>query len=104
MNPGKLNKRIDIITHEEFENELGQTTKGIKSFKSVRANVRSVSRSEKQAESKNDQTNYTVTIRYLKDIDTTMCIMYEGRRLEIVQIININEENKFLEIMAVYKG
>lgn len=104
MNPGKLNKRIDIITHEESENDLGQTIQGSKVFKSVRANVRAVTRSEKQAESKNDQTNYTITVRYLKDIDTTMCIMYEGKELEIIQIININEENKFLEIMAIYKG
>ena len=43
-------------------------------------------------------------MRYAKGLSEDMIIMYEGKELEIYQIIDIDERHKYIEIMAVYKG
>lgn len=104
MDPGRLNKRIEIYANIEKENEIGQVNYKTELFKSVRASIKAKARSEQQADKKNDKTTYTIIIRYIKGLSEDMTIMYEGKKLEIYQIIDIDERHKFLEIMAVYKG
>jgi len=104
MDPGKLNKRIEIYANRERENELGQVVHDKYLFKSARASIKAKARSEQQAEKKNDKTTYTIVMRYAKGLSEDMIIMYEGKELEIYQIIDIDERHKYIEIMAVYKG
>lgn len=44
---------------------------------------------------------HKITIRYTPDLETGMVISYAGRRLNIQSIINAEERNEWIEIMAV---
>ena len=102
---GKLNKRISFLTKGEIENEIGQTVHEEITFKTVWASVEPMRGYEQTvAERKSPETVYHITTRYHKDITSDMVILYGSKRLDITQIINVEERNFCLEIMAVYKG
>ncbi|WP_149683754.1 phage head closure protein [Alkalithermobacter thermoalcaliphilus] len=53
-----------------------------------------------QAQQAQAEVTHKVTIRYRKDVDKSQIIKYADRRLDIDYIINIDEENKYLEIFC----
>jgi SPP1 family predicted phage head-tail adaptor len=46
------------------------------------------------------ETTYKVTARYCRDIVPEMKILFRGRTLDIVSVLNIGERNTTLEIIA----
>lgn len=43
---------------------------------------------------------HKITLRYFNDIDSTMRIVYNNRIFSIKYILNIKEQNKYLEIIC----
>lgn len=102
---GKLNKRVSFLICVECENEIGQTVQDDVVYKNVWASVEPLRGYEQTvAERKSSETVYRVTTRYHKDITSDMTIRYGSKKLDITQIINVEERNFCLEIMAVYRG
>lgn len=102
---GKLNKRISFLVYGEGENEIGQTVHEDIIHKTVWASVEPLRGYEQTvAERKSSETVYRVLTRYHKDITSDMTIQYGSKKLDITQIINVEERNFCLEIMAVYRG
>lgn len=105
-NAGMFNKRITIqglASGEPVRDEDGYPIEGSTSDIniSVWSMVKTVSAREFSA---NKTTNSELTIRFIiryrKDINTDMTILYKGQSYEIDSIINDNEEDKTLTIIA----
>lgn len=109
MNPGKLNKRIVIKRFKEITDGAG----GFINDKDIHgpawekvcetwANITPVSAREfVQAASLQVALTHKIAIRYRDDIDRAMIVVYNGKRLNIQHVINVKEQNRFLEMMCV---
>ncbi|UDY80764.1 head closure protein [Geobacillus phage GR1] len=102
MNPGKLNKRVEIM-------ELGQVSDGGGGYedafipiKKVWANIRPVYGREKwQAQQAQAEISHKVIIRYTDAINRSHILSFNGKKYDIQYIINIDESNRFLEIQVL---
>ncbi len=103
MEPGKLNKRIIFMEYAEIYDRLGQSVYEWKPYKKVWANFLPVRSGEYQeAEKKNRQeVTYACKCRYVSGITSAMRISFKDRTFEITRIIDVNEENRMLEIECV---
>ncbi|AOY76915.1 phage head closure protein [Clostridium formicaceticum] len=108
MNVGKLNKRIKFLKFEKVQDGAGgfldnwETEEGWKEIASVWANIRPLKGREfEQAQQGQAEVTHKVIIRYRKDIDKSMIIKLNNRRFDISYIMNIDEENKYLELQCL---
>lgn len=103
INAGQLNKRISLVKLVEGGTDSSgyPTEPIIKEFK-VWAMVKSISAREFfEAKATQSEDIKRFIIRYRKDIDSDMDIVYKGETYEIVAPpINDNEENITLTLMA----
>lgn len=53
-----------------------------------------------EAQAQQSQITHEIVIRYKNNIDATMIVEYKGRKFDIDSVININEANRYLKIMA----
>ena len=103
MNPGKLNKRVELQKVEREKDGAG----GFKesepiTFATTWASIDGLSGSEfRRAHQQMVELTHKITIRYRKDIDRTMFVSYEGRSFEIQYIENQEERNRFLELFCL---
>jgi SPP1 family predicted phage head-tail adaptor len=99
MNPGKLNKRVTIIGQPPNQNSYGEKEGDSPVIATVWANVRTLTgRALFQAQQVQAEINTKVIIRYRKDIKANMRIRYGTRTLEIIFPVNMNEENRYIEL------
>ncbi len=93
---GRLRHRIEIISYEEIENELGETIKIPKIIKKLWAKVEN--KTGKEARYINDKINNVeylrIKIRYFKDITLDMMIRFRNKDYYITSIDNYNYLNK----------
>ena len=99
INPGKLNKRVNICTKENIADGLGGFGEGYRTLNTVWANIRPVGGKE-YAESKSLQAEIThkITMRYTEAVNRTHTLMQGNRKFEIQYIININDEYKYIQL------
>jgi SPP1 family predicted phage head-tail adaptor len=98
MNPGKLNKRITILGQPTGKNTYKTPNDG-GLIAVVWANVRTLTgRALYQAQQVHAEINSKVIIRYRNDIKANMRIKYGNRTLEVIYPVNMNEENRYLEL------
>ena len=103
MNPGKLNKKIEIYKNKKIRNEYGELTDEKELVISCYASVRNKSGTEQfQANTPFEKVVTSFLIRYpkTKEIDTTMQIVLKGNNYNITYVDNYNFSNKWLEITA----
>lgn len=102
MNPGKLNKKINILKSVSGFDDYGEPLDTTEQVHRCWASVKNKSGKE-QFES---VTPYSTTvtsflIRHSKKIiDTSMTIEFEGNKYNIIYIDNYNFSNKWVEITA----
>ena len=53
-----------------------------------------------QAQQVSAEVTHRVTMRYLDGISRDQYVWYQGRRLDIVYILNVGEKNAYLELMT----
>lgn len=105
LDSGKLNKRISFLSKEEVENENGQTVLQDVIYKTVWAKITPIRGYEQTIEERTTpRTVYNIVTRYHKGIKQDMKIEYNGEKLDIVQICNVEEGNYALEIQATLRG
>ncbi|MBB6218187.1 SPP1 family predicted phage head-tail adaptor [Anaerosolibacter carboniphilus] len=104
MNPGELNKRIEVWGKEVFKNELKETDYRPKKLKTIWCKIvpQTGSLQKQQTETKLSNTTHKVIVRYNagKDIEQDMYLMFKGRRFDIKFILNPYEANEKLEIFC----
>ncbi|MGE7216589.1 phage head closure protein [Priestia koreensis] len=104
MNAGHFNKRIDFLmkNDEGAVNENGFPTEDFGVIKSVWAMIKTVSTREYyQAMSEQNEVTTRFIIRYISGLNEDMQIRYKNQIFNINSIINDNEKNETLTIMAV---
>lgn len=99
MNPGKLNKKIEIMELTQVSDGSGGYENILTSVMTVWANIRPVFGREKwQAQA---EISHKVIVRYSPKINRAQVISYNNKIYDIQYLININEENRFLEIQVL---
>lgn len=108
MNIGKLNQRITIQKKETSVDENGFEVEEWSDFKSVWSSVKNINGKEFfQAQQAQSQASKKVTIRYLKDLDSSLDpdvslkyrIKYKNNNYNLIYSDNIQEQNKFIELL-----
>ena len=103
-NPGKLRKTITFYKHcEEEKEELDKVFQELKKVKTVKASVKAKSTAESfELQRLTNTVTYDIRTRYIPVLeDTSLIILYEGKRLEIKSVVNIREENTELAFTCV---
>lgn len=100
INVGKLNKRIAFLKVKEESDEYGDHL--VTAEIATRwANLKAVRGSEYyEAQKIRQELTYKITCRFLQGITPDMLIAYGDRKFSIVDVINIDEEDEWLEIRA----
>ena len=102
MDIGRMNKRISIYGYDDKMNELRQSKKGLKKLKTVWASFNPVrGREYYDAQKLREEITYKCYIRYLPGITADMYIKYKDKDYNITSVINVNNEDKMLEIYCV---
>lgn len=57
-----------------------------------------------EAQRLSSETTYKILTRYHKGINQEMLIKYEGKKLYIHQVLDIEERHAYMEITATWKG
>ncbi|MCU5977962.1 phage head closure protein [Clostridioides difficile] len=108
MNVGNLNKRITIQIREERKDENGFTINEWLDFKTVYSSIKNLYGKEfLQAQALNSKASKKIKIRYIKELDNSINkdssieyrVVYKNIIYNILYIDNINEANKYMEIM-----
>jgi SPP1 family predicted phage head-tail adaptor len=104
VEPGKLNRRIDIFGNSVISNELGETDFSAGKIKTIWAAVIPQTGKLQTQEANTILSNVThkIIVRYeaAKDITQDMFIMYQGHRLNIKYILNPFFANVTIEIFC----
>lgn len=104
MQVGKLNKRINILEFVDAENNIGINEIKPQIFLTCWASIEPArGREYYDAQRVRSETSYKITIRYRKGITEAMSIEYHGRRYEIQNIVDPEEEHISLEIYCSEK-
>ena len=102
MNPGELNKRITFQRLTITTNENGFEVEEWEDFKTVWAAVTNLhGREYFEAATVQRENTVKFTIRYTKDINTSMRILFQGKQYNITSIDNIKYKNVYMEIKAL---
>lgn len=107
-NTGKFNKRITFQRIVQKSDSLGDHPVP-KEVATRWASVRAVRGSEYyEAQKLRPEKTYVINCRYFlvggEELSAEMQILYRGRTLEIVTVINIDEEDQEYEIHATERG
>lgn len=102
INPGSLNRKINILTTTESTNEAGDTILIPSVLKTVLAAIAPVGgRDYFEAKKYQAELTYIVTIRYFSGLTPDMQIQFGERFFLIQDIINIEEKNMYLDIICI---
>lgn len=94
-------QRITFVNAKNSTNDLGQSEQEFVDMKTVWADVRQEKGNEPSEVNKVvNKRNYKIYTRFYDFVNETSIIRYKGRILEIISIVNINEENRFYEIIC----
>lgn len=101
INPGEFRHIITFQEMEERKNSFGEMTKVWGDRFSTRAGIYPLSGKEFfAADKENSEITHKINIRYRTDINNNMRIIFEGRAFSIESIINFQERNILIQIMA----
>lgn len=94
MRAGELRNKIEIQNYVRIENEVGEEVKQWKLYRKLwskfyNSSVKDQLKAGKDAAS----IVYEIVIRYRKDIDTTMRIVYKNKNYNIDHVVNYKEQN-----------
>ncbi|MDF2546141.1 MAG: phage head-tail adaptor, putative, family [Anaerosolibacter sp.] len=105
MNPGRLKHRITIQGVEgTVENECHEDVPNYVPWKTVWASVEPLRGKEYlQVDRVNAEVTHRIVIRYLAGLKPDMRIDFKGRVFDIQSIINVDEENREMQLMCLEK-
>ena len=99
INAGRLKKRIEIWRYVESETALGGSKAELQKVREVYAELRPTRGTEfLEYYREANALQFKVTMRYIEGLTEKNVLVYKGRQFEINSIINILEENTYLEV------
>lgn len=102
---GKMNRRIDIVEAGQISDGAGGFEDSFIVIKTVWGDIRTVGGREYiQAKQAQAEITHKVTMRYTSEINHSNLLSFNGNKYDIQYIINIDEENKFLELHVLRRG
>ncbi|NFL36787.1 phage head closure protein [Clostridium botulinum] len=102
MKSEELKHKIVIQKYENAVNDNGFEEEAWVDFKTVWAAISNLYGKEYfEAAAVQAEKTVKFTIRFTKDIDESMRIMFQGKQYNITSIDNIKYANKFIEIKAM---
>ena len=101
MNIGAMDKRVSLQTPPGTQNSYGEQSGTWVTTDTVWANVISLNgKALLTASQVHNEVSVKVTIRHREGVIPNMRVLYGLRTLEIISVINMGEDKKFLEIMC----
>lgn len=101
MDPGKLKRRVTLQTFTQTDDGAGGFIDGWQDITTVWASITPLQGRELyQAQQVDAEVTHRVTIRYRENVNSDMRILYNNRELTIQSIINVDENNRFLELIC----
>lgn len=102
MNIGDLKHRITFKTYTSIENDMGDAISSWIDYKTVWASVTNLHGRE-LFQAMQVQAEYTVkfTIRYCKNINENMRIVFNGQEYNITFVDDIKYKHTYMEIQAL---
>ncbi len=102
MNPGELRHRITFQKLTTTTNENGFEIEEWTDVKTVWASITNLhGREYYEAAAVQAENTVKFTVRYIKDLDTSMRILFKDKQYNITSIDNIKYENRCMEIKAM---
>lgn len=102
MNPGKLNRRVDIVSADQVSDGAGGYEDSFTTVKTVWAGITTLGgREHIEAKQAQAEVTHRIFIRYTPIINHSHLISFAGNKYDIQYLVNINEENKFLELRVL---
>lgn len=103
VNPGKLNKKIEIVEITRTQNANGYWTDPVEHV--VHRCWAQFSRTSGKELRRNDADYSEISVRFLirwtsKPISRKMLVLYRGQRYEILYLNNYGDSNDYIEIVA----
>jgi len=98
----RLRNRISIIEQGSSIGSMGEVIDSPVEFKKVWASVYPA-KADESITHKQEQMDIThkIRVRYIPNLKNNMRIKMGEREFHIVSILNFNEQNKFLDILAI---
>lgn len=102
MKFSKMRHRITFLKPTgTYKNTIGENVPAYTDYKTVWAFVTpKTGREYDEAQKLRAETTYNIHTRYFSDITAQMQIRFNGRILKIESVLNINERNEELQIVA----
>ena len=103
MQSGKLKHSVEIQFPSHTEDASGDPVlDGWTTFATVWAFVKPLSGREiVQAQQLHAETNHSISLRFMKGINTSQRVLFNGKAYSILSVINTNEANEELILMTV---
>ena len=99
VNAGRLKKRIEIWRYIETETALGGSKTELKKIREAYAELKPTRGTEfLEYYREANALQFKVTMRYIPGLTEKDVLVYKNRQFEINCIINILEENAYLEV------
>jgi SPP1 family predicted phage head-tail adaptor len=100
--PAKMDKQVTIQSVTQTTDDQGGFTEAWATFATVWAYVRPVKGYERfQAQQLQTPVTHKLTVRYLAGVTTKHRILFDSRVFEIKEVINVEEQNAFLELICI---
>ena len=102
MKAGKLRHKITIQQYTDGTNDNGYPEKTWTDFVSCWSSIEPIKGKEYfAAQTEHSKVDHIITCRYYTGITTDMRIKYNNQHFNIESILNVDERNRELQIMAV---
>jgi len=94
MNPGELDKKIEIQNYVRIPNEVGEEVKQWQTYANPWAKFdNSNVKDQQEAGKKTSSVVHKIVIWHRSDIDETMRVAYKGKTYSIDHVVNYKEQN-----------
>lgn len=103
MEAGNLRHRIELQFESKTQDSTGDpVSDGWTTFATRWAFVKPLTgREVVQAQQIHAETTHSITLRYMNGINEAHRVLYEGRDFQILSVINVEERDKELILLAV---
>lgn len=102
---GNMNRRIDIVEAGQVSDGAGGYEDSFTVIKTVWGEIKTVGGREYiQAKQAQAEITHKVIMRYTAEINHSNLLSFNGNKYDIQYIINIDEENKYLELHVLRRG
>ena len=105
MNPRQLKHRISLLEQSIVEDELGQRDQQWPESSKVWAAIKTMQGREYfEAAATQNENTVRFIVRYMDNVNPNMRIQFNGKTYDITSVINDDEANKTLTIIAKEGG